>query len=1331
MTKKQIGAILAVVILAVAAPLVLLALLHALDGETQAAPAANGQQDTIKWEQLPDLTPSGLDVFASNKQPPTPPPFYLADDFQCTQTGPITQIEFWGSWYHDMPPQGNPNNVSFTLNIHSNVPGTPFSHPSDSPLWTWVEGTGECVATPEASGMPEGFYIPGPEMYEFPADYQVWRYTCTIASWKQFIQQGTPEQPVIYWLDVQAVYADPNPQVLFGWKTSYQHWQDDAVWATGTEPGPFTWSELRYPAGHPQGQPPPGQSIDLAFRIWGQPPTPQADLEKVDVYVKPFYCGDTDMDGDEATGARVPAGRGTCCDGVDNDGNTLTDGQDPKCTPHINEDSLDGVDNDGDGYEGEDRPGVGCPWNGDDDCDGAVDEDPTNGIDDDGDMFPYIPNYPCPPEGDPKCDEDPANGFLGIDNDGDYLIDEDGGGRFDWDGDTEVDAGEEQLEGVDDDGDTRVDEDPLDSPAKLWIDGQPKLHEAHYLVNEVLLNNGPTSPVTALDTTELDAPAYRADLKEDGFTTCNDNLNNDGDAGDGCDVDGCPGIGIYDPDPQCVNPHIGEEAAGLHACNDDLDNGAGWSLGDGLTDELDIDDCGTVSEVSVECKWPTDVISVKDGVPWYIKPPSNSPLTLQHCPQYFDPDHSNKCVPCKIPMGVGPIDVPCMMVTQPEPWQPGYCVAADSVPDVEKELELHRPVTLTTGVEVIEEQQLDVACDEWTSLHPFSIYNVLEPPEEIIDPDLDNNQKGTRMLVACTAYTHGYLSDLSGPSPPRNLYVTYADISPVIVNANNGESSVQDFIVTLEAQSPGLGIGGPEGLKDTDGDDWADNVEGLLRSDPGDSLKTPESIHVPGSCSDGDDNDLMWGKDAADPKCVDTDGDGYSDGEEWMFGSSPSDPDKTPEQMQFPWTCYDGVDNDDDGQSENAEGDGPDTDGWGDCSIDQLTAIRPPVMCASGWMAAAGATYDITLAGNGDLSVAINKPVLGLSPGEARPVAGESVFNCFQPGDYPPQTILASIRPANPHVVDLLPTEPLQTSFTGTASCVGGEADLQVKDWMFGPAPSYILPLEEWEDWDTAKEIYNAGPDPAEQVRVRKEMNLPAQSCHGYVTVAYAGETIGIAEGALYRINDVGDWYFGPAELVEDGVNLKVGDTVHVADPFGAVPAITPELSAWFLLPDPIPASSTAFAEEDMGVWCWQVGDYPFFFSNQVTLVGYPNVCDPTVGNISMDLMLEAHARDCSITGDTDSDLSLDNVECYLETDPLDACPDVVGADDAWPLDISMDKAISVVGDVSNYAGRIGAHGPPDPSAKWMQRLDLNMDNHLTVVGDVSLYSGKIGKKCT
>jgi hypothetical protein len=96
-----------------------------------------------------------------------------------------------------------------------------------------------------------------------------------------------------------------------------------------------------------------------------------------------------------------------------------------------------------------------------------------------------------------------------------------------------------------------------------------------------------------------------------------------------------------------------------------------------------------------------------------------------------------------------------------------------------------------------------------------------------------------------------------------------------------------------------------------------------------------------------------------------------------------------------------------------------------------------------------------------------------------------------------------------------------------------------------------------------------------------------------------------------------------------------------------------------------------------------------------------------------------------------DADGFTDYQEAYLGTDPTDNCPDVIGSDDAWPLDIDVNKVVTVVGDVLKYSGRIGATGGPPPSAKWLQRLDLDKNNVITVVGDVLKFSGKIGQSCT
>ena len=1187
---------------------------------------------------------------------------------------------------------------------------------------------------------------------------------------------------------------------------------------------------------------------DILYSIGG--PFPVADLEKVDVYVKPFYCGDSDLDGDEATGDWVALGLGTCCDGVDNDLDGFTDGLDSKCWPFINEDQVNDVDDDGDAWVDEDPPSypVGpqtCPWNGDDDCDGAVqniwcealytwgdpyycvDEDPKDGIDNDLDG---------------RVDEDPANGFLGIDNDGDGLVDEDGAGRYDWNGDTAVD--EEQFQGVDDDGDTSIDEDPLDSRVKTY---DPIVeHEPHYLIKEVLLNNGPTVLVSGAESvTDIDAPAWRVNAKEDGLTTCTDGVsNNDNDTL----IDGA--------DPECHNPHIGEEDAGIHACNDDIDNGAYWGIGGDGKDEAD-DDCATASEVSVECELEDDIITIKDGVEWFIKPPANSLLVQTSCPDWYDPNPdppNDKCVPCLIPAGIGPVNDSCLNLIEPlipEPYGPGYCIVAYSKPEVYKELGFHQWVDLEFAVETMTtttwpegdpattiwedestdgwvlwlwvdedlsldlsandqiwmertahpwesswfrvnvinpggaplpsmvvqektmlEHQYDLACDELPSLHKFKIQNAIYPPPEVIDPYYDNNFGETEMLVACTGFADGEIAWVDTPSTPWDIDVTSGIMAGVDVTAYNLHPTPNEFLVTLEAFSPGLGIIGAGGeLPDTDDDDWADNVESRMFSNPWYNWSTPESLHTPmDTCNDGVDNDGGWGQDASDVKCMDTDGDGYSDGEELMFGSNSLDPAKTPEHMAFPWTCDDDVDNDGDGGTaqgscdddgcpayeDDVEGDGPDTDSWDDCSIDQLTAVRPPVKCASGWggqtgITYPGTTYEIYLAGNGDLTVRANIPVDGVT-GAGFPIGAGIVFNCFAPGEYPPPQLKATIQPLDVHVLDLntdndqAPT----ASFAGIAIC-GDIADLQLVDWRFAPAPPRVFPIGEWYEPATEKEIYNAGPHPVTGgVRVRKSMNVP-DGCWGYVDVAYAGETISVAGNTVYEIVPGS----GSQEAPPGGIDLveptDVTAGVHKVYVQGAYPPLLPEnqpeLIAVF---DPLAsllAFETALVHEDFGMMCYGDGDHVFWLGNQVTLANYPAECDPELGNISMDIPIPALARDCLSIGHSDTDGFADNVECYLDTDPWYKCPlwtdaeagppppdniQCPGVDcdghDAYPLDINVDGAVTVVGDVLRFRGHVGASAPPPADPNWDQRLDLNMDSMITVVGDVLMYRGNIGE---
>jgi hypothetical protein len=220
-----------------------------------------------KWLQRPDLMPTGMDV-SDYHQPLIPqyPPYLLADDFLCEETGPLREIHIWGSWYHDFLPMGNPEAVTFILSIHSDIPANQnpygeYSMPGEV-LW-WGELPFEVGLY--ADDLIEGWFEP-PEYYDEVGDTKCWEYIFYLEP-DMFTQMGTPQEPVIYWLDLQAIPTDP--EAFFGWKTSLDHWNDDACWIWSREPvnpEDLPWYELRYPPGHPFM----GQSVDLAFAIYAE-----------------------------------------------------------------------------------------------------------------------------------------------------------------------------------------------------------------------------------------------------------------------------------------------------------------------------------------------------------------------------------------------------------------------------------------------------------------------------------------------------------------------------------------------------------------------------------------------------------------------------------------------------------------------------------------------------------------------------------------------------------------------------------------------------------------------------------------------------------------------------------------------------------------------------------------------------------------------------------------------------------------------------------------------------------------------------------------------------
>ena len=189
---------------------------------------AEGDPYKMHFPQLPD--PKGWDVHATW-------PIVLADDWECSMTGWVDDIHFWGSWKHGM--EGRID--SFRLSIHNNIPAspdTPYSRPGDL-LWEWTTVDFEIDYPPPDT---QGWYDPvtGEVIYN---DHDLY-FQYNITNIPDPFYQDSGE---IYWLNISA-FVHEGPDTLWGWKSTRDHFMDDAVWAEDPE---YFWTPLYEPPPSP------------------------------------------------------------------------------------------------------------------------------------------------------------------------------------------------------------------------------------------------------------------------------------------------------------------------------------------------------------------------------------------------------------------------------------------------------------------------------------------------------------------------------------------------------------------------------------------------------------------------------------------------------------------------------------------------------------------------------------------------------------------------------------------------------------------------------------------------------------------------------------------------------------------------------------------------------------------------------------------------------------------------------------------------------------------------------------------------------------------------
>lgn len=200
----------------------------------------------MHYPQLPNATGWVVKCTDLNPGPTT-----LGDDWQCTETGPVTDIHIWGSF------SGDYFNPPFRLEIWTDNRSGPNNKPGTL-LWQRNFTSDEYTVRWNETG-PQGWYDPVNSWFVWPLELQnrTYQYNFYIAPSEAFIQ----EEGSIYWLVVSANW--PVVQGIFGWKTSSTHFEDDAVFWNESIGG---WSELRDPITN--------ESLDLAFVITGEPASP-------------------------------------------------------------------------------------------------------------------------------------------------------------------------------------------------------------------------------------------------------------------------------------------------------------------------------------------------------------------------------------------------------------------------------------------------------------------------------------------------------------------------------------------------------------------------------------------------------------------------------------------------------------------------------------------------------------------------------------------------------------------------------------------------------------------------------------------------------------------------------------------------------------------------------------------------------------------------------------------------------------------------------------------------------------------------------------------------
>ncbi len=185
-----------------------------------------GNPYSMQYPQMPD--DEGWDVMSAGIT-------LVADDWLCTRSGWLREIQFWGSWIGgvEQPPD------EFCAVIYANVPEdqspSGYATPGEI-LWAFWLYPGDYTILPVFTDSEEGWYDPVYDTF-IEHDHDLYfRYTACLDSTDWFWQ----EEGTIYWLGINAVTGNTD----WGVRSSVSHWNANAVWFENQEE---QWYELYAP----------------------------------------------------------------------------------------------------------------------------------------------------------------------------------------------------------------------------------------------------------------------------------------------------------------------------------------------------------------------------------------------------------------------------------------------------------------------------------------------------------------------------------------------------------------------------------------------------------------------------------------------------------------------------------------------------------------------------------------------------------------------------------------------------------------------------------------------------------------------------------------------------------------------------------------------------------------------------------------------------------------------------------------------------------------------------------------------------------------------------